>query len=60
AQLTRSAVTCVVLLPSNYWRAAEVITAVEARGLPEATELREAYQELCASCCDDGPSSRDP
>jgi hypothetical protein len=40
-------VTSGVLVPSNYWRAAEVIITVEARGLPEATGLREAYQEHC-------------
>ncbi|MGH3800832.1 MAG: XRE family transcriptional regulator [Pseudonocardiaceae bacterium] len=31
------------VVPSNHWRALEVVTAVEARGLSEATELREAY-----------------
>ncbi|WP_219471903.1 hypothetical protein [Nonomuraea rhizosphaerae] len=31
-----------LLVPSQYWRAAEVITSVEARRLPEAGELREA------------------
>lgn len=36
------------LVPSNYWRAAEVITAVEAHRVPEATELREAYQVITA------------
>lgn len=36
------------LVPSNYWRAAEVVDAVEARQVPEAVELREAYRELCA------------
>lgn len=34
------------LVPSNYWRAAEVIAEVEARNVP-ATELQEAYHELC-------------
>lgn len=42
-----TALTSGYLVPSNYWRAAEVIRAVEARGLPEAGELREAYRELC-------------
>ncbi|MFI0451882.1 helix-turn-helix domain-containing protein [Actinomadura sp. 6N118] len=36
------------LVPSNYWRAAEVITAVEALKVPKAVELHEAYRELCA------------
>jgi transcriptional regulator with XRE-family HTH domain len=34
------------VVPSNYWRAAEVVEAVEARQLPEAKDLREAYEEL--------------
>jgi hypothetical protein len=34
------------VVPSNQWRAAEVVEAVEARGLPEAVELREAYEEM--------------
>ncbi|TGA88443.1 transcriptional regulator [Streptomyces sp. MZ04] len=34
------------LLPANYWRVLEIVRAVEARKLPEAPELREAYQEL--------------
>jgi transcriptional regulator with XRE-family HTH domain len=34
------------VVPSNYWRAAEVIEAVEKRQLPEAKDLREAYEEL--------------
>ena len=34
------------VVPSNYWRAAEVVEAVEGRQLPEARVLREAYEEL--------------
>lgn len=34
------------VVPSNRWRAAEVVSAVEARGLPEARELREAYETM--------------
>lgn len=34
------------VVPSNHWRAAEVVKAVEARQLPEARDLREAYEEL--------------
>ncbi|MGI5488180.1 hypothetical protein [Microtetraspora malaysiensis] len=37
------------LVPSHHWRAAEVIRALEARRVPAAVELREAYQELCGS-----------
>lgn len=32
------------IVPSNYWRAREVIGAVAARGVPEAHELAEAYR----------------
>lgn len=35
---------CVV--PSNHWRALEVVAAVEAQGLPEAEDLRSAYEGL--------------
>jgi transcriptional regulator with XRE-family HTH domain len=41
------AVTSGRLVPSSYWRAREVITAVAARGLPEARELAEAYRAEC-------------
>ncbi|MFD5189269.1 helix-turn-helix transcriptional regulator [Streptomyces sp. NPDC058357] len=36
------------IVPSNHWRALEVVKAVEQRRLPEASDLREAYQELKA------------
>ncbi|MCX4813675.1 helix-turn-helix domain-containing protein [Streptomyces sp. NBC_01239] len=36
------------VVPSNQWRALEVVTAVEARELPESSDLREAYQGLKA------------
>lgn len=34
------------IVPSNHWRALEVVTAIEDRGLPEAGDLREAYETL--------------
>ncbi|AYN42174.1 XRE family transcriptional regulator [Streptomyces dangxiongensis] len=34
------------VVPSNHWRALEVVKAVEARQLPESADLREAYQGL--------------
>lgn len=34
------------VVPSNHWRAAEIVKAVEMRQLPEARDLREAYEEL--------------
>ncbi|MFC4906790.1 helix-turn-helix domain-containing protein [Actinomadura gamaensis] len=47
AHTALEAVTSGRLVPSNYWRAAEVLTAVRRLGVPEATELGEAYRELC-------------
>jgi hypothetical protein len=41
------AVTSGRLVPSNCWRAREVIGAVTARGVPEARELAEAYRAEC-------------
>ena len=36
-------------MPSNYWRADEVIGVVAARAVNEARELREAYREICGA-----------
>ncbi|MEU9888217.1 helix-turn-helix transcriptional regulator [Sphaerisporangium sp. NPDC051011] len=47
-QLTLTAVTSGLLVPSNYWRAREVIAAIEARRMSASGELREAYRELYA------------
>ncbi len=33
------------VVPSSHWRAEEVVNAVEARQLPEARDLREAYED---------------
>jgi hypothetical protein len=44
-----AAVTSGRLVPSNYWRAAEIISAVAERGVPEAAELAEAYRAECAA-----------
>jgi tetratricopeptide (TPR) repeat protein len=41
------AVTSGLLVPSNYWRAEEVIAAVDGKGVPGAADLREAYREYC-------------
>lgn len=35
------------IVPSNYWRAREIIHAVAERGVPEASDLAEAYREAC-------------
>jgi len=37
------------LVPSNHWRAREVVGAVEAPGLTQARELREAFDTLVAT-----------
>jgi transcriptional regulator with XRE-family HTH domain len=54
---TLTAVTSGVLVPSNYWRAGEIIGAVEAAHVPEVTELREAYREFCGPADYSRPSS---
>jgi transcriptional regulator with XRE-family HTH domain len=41
------AITSGRIVPSNYWRAREVIRAVAERGVPEAADLAEAYREAC-------------
>lgn len=43
------AITSGRLAPSSYWRAQEVVKAVAARGVPEARELRDAYEALKVS-----------
>ena len=47
AATTLDAVTSRLLVPSSYWRAEEVISAVATRGLPEGCELQEAYRATC-------------
>ena len=48
------AVTSGLLVPSTYWRAEEVITAVARRAVPGADELHEAYRQHCLA----GPGPR--
>jgi hypothetical protein len=60
AATTLHAVTSGLLVPSNYWRAEEVITVIDRRGLPEIRDLREAYGEYCRDAkpaLPPGPSS---
>jgi len=45
---TQKAIESGRVVPSNHWRALEVVKAVEAKQLPEAADLREAYQFLKA------------
>jgi transcriptional regulator with XRE-family HTH domain len=44
--LTQAAILSGRIVPSNHWRAAEVLDAVETRGLPEARDLRAAYESM--------------
>lgn len=46
ASHTLQAITSGRIVPSNQWRAAEVVDSVEAKGLPESADLREAYEEM--------------
>ncbi|MCG3757360.1 helix-turn-helix transcriptional regulator [Amycolatopsis sp. Poz14] len=43
---TRSALASGRVVPSNYWRAEEVVDQVEARKMSEARDLRDAYEEM--------------
>ncbi len=43
---TEAAVLSGRIVPSSHWRVAEVLEAVEAKGLPEARELRDAYETM--------------
>jgi transcriptional regulator with XRE-family HTH domain len=52
AGVALSAVTSGLLVPSNSWRAGEVITAIDERGEAATDDLREAYDEFC------GPARR--
>ena len=44
--VTRQALASGRVVPSNHWRAAEVISVVEQRQLHEAKDLRDAYRQL--------------
>jgi len=35
-----------MVVPSNHWRALEIVRSIEGRGLPEGPELRDAYEQL--------------
>jgi hypothetical protein len=37
------------IVPSNRWRVAEIVAAVTAAGIGEASHLRDAFETLCAS-----------
>jgi transcriptional regulator with XRE-family HTH domain len=46
AAIAQEAIASGRIVPSNHWRAHEVVTGVENRGLPEATDLRDAFEAL--------------
>lgn len=47
--VTMTAVRSGRLVPSSYWRAREVIERVEARGVPQARDLRDAFNTLAVA-----------
>ncbi len=47
AGIALQAITSGRLVPSNYWRAREVVQAVTQAGPAEATQLADAYREFC-------------
>jgi len=47
AAVAMEALTSGLIVQSSFWRAAEVIDAVDSHGAPGAADLREAYQEFC-------------
>ena len=49
AHCALAAVTSGRLVPSNYWRAAELITALRERRVPEVIELEEAYRDVTSA-----------
>jgi hypothetical protein len=49
AQTALAAVTSGLLVPSNYWRAKEVIEVIGGRGVSTVGDLREAFDEFCVS-----------
>lgn len=46
AASVRAAMHSGMVVPSNHWRALEVIRAVEARGFPGSDELRDAFRQM--------------
>lgn len=49
AERAQSAISSGHIAPSNHWRALEVLNAIENRNLPEASDLREAFEALRSS-----------
>ncbi|GAA4238336.1 hypothetical protein GCM10022254_53860 [Actinomadura meridiana] len=53
AHVALEAVTSGRLVPSNYWRAAEVIRAAENLHVRETDDLKDAYRTFCAAWAGD-------
>lgn len=49
ADALRTALDSGVLVPSNYWRAGEVVTALSQARVPAAEELQDSYRRLLTS-----------
>ncbi len=49
AHVALAAVTSGRLVPSNYWRVAEVVTGIEERDAPDAATVREAFRDTYPS-----------
>lgn len=47
AAIALEAVTSGLIVQSSFWRAAEVIDAVDSHGVPATADLREAYRAYC-------------
>jgi tetratricopeptide (TPR) repeat protein len=47
AHTALAAVTSGLLVPSNYWRAKEVVEVIDDRGVSGVRDLREAFDEFC-------------
>ena len=47
AETALTAVTSGLLVPSNYWRAEEIVDVIGDRGVSAAGDLREAFDEFC-------------
>lgn len=45
ADVTLTAVTSGRLVPSNYWRVAEVVSGIEGRDAPDAATVREVFRD---------------
>lgn len=54
AHVTTAAITSGRVVPSNWWRATEILTGVERCGISEASDLRDAYESYRPSASTGG------